>query len=334
MSAILGHPASSLEVLTSSLFTKHFPQDGGTATGEPFHVTINFILTLLIQSFTDADGLAGKLRGLHQRLLAGSIQTVRRAELELLQAGKASMSPAAFFSRFVPQVRVLCDQLYAQHERPDHQRSSFHLDSIALMETLIGDFCPSTVDMMAAVDGDPSLEEFLNDFTNTFGGDLEPLLPPTTQTETAASTEGFAATASDGSPSASSASSSAAGVSDGQQGGSKVEAHDCCDICGYRPKGDPQWFRGSMAKHKKMQHSTAPPKIYKCPFPGCNSQYKNRQDNLRQHQIEKNHWVGQEAAARKPRRPLQEQETEAETAPANAGEEATRRPSKRKKVSE
>ncbi|KAI0387777.1 hypothetical protein F5Y04DRAFT_11403 [Hypomontagnella monticulosa] len=82
----------------------------------------------------------------------------------------------------------------------------------------------------------------------------------------------------------------------------KIEANDACEICGYRPKGDPQWFKGSMAKHKKMQHSTGPPVIYKCPYPGCNSQYKNRQDNLRQHQIEKNHFVGDEAGRRPSKR--------------------------------
>ncbi|KAI0840752.1 hypothetical protein F5Y06DRAFT_229520 [Hypoxylon sp. FL0890] len=82
----------------------------------------------------------------------------------------------------------------------------------------------------------------------------------------------------------------------------KVEANDACEICGYRPKGDPQWFKGSMAKHKKMQHSAGPPIIYKCPYPGCNSQYKNRQDNLRQHQIEKNHFVGDEANRRPSKR--------------------------------
>ena len=81
---------------------------------------------------------------------------------------------------------------------------------------------------------------------------------------------------------------------------SKVEAADCCEICGYRPKGDPQWFKGSMAKHKKLQHSTGPPVIYRCPFPGCTSAYKNRQDNLRQHQLEKGHFVGDEAAGRRP----------------------------------
>lgn len=84
--------------------------------------------------------------------------------------------------------------------------------------------------------------------------------------------------------------------------GPKVEASERCEICGYRPKGDPQWFKGSMAKHKKMQHSTNPPIIFKCPFPGCNSEYKNRRDNLRQHQIEKNHFVGDEAAQRRHKR--------------------------------
>ena len=78
-------------------------------------------------------------------------------------------------------------------------------------------------------------------------------------------------------------------TSGGATPANKVNADMCCDICGYRPKGDPKWFHGSMAKHKKLQH--APPKIYPCPFPGCNSQYKNRPDNLRQHQIEKGHFV-------------------------------------------
>ena len=78
-------------------------------------------------------------------------------------------------------------------------------------------------------------------------------------------------------------------------------ADACCELCGYRPKGDPRWFHGSMAKHKKTQHSTDPPKIYKCPYPGCNSAYKNRPDNLRQHQIEKNHFMdGNDGASRRP----------------------------------
>lgn len=73
----------------------------------------------------------------------------------------------------------------------------------------------------------------------------------------------------------------------------KVEASICCEICGYRPRGSPDWFKGSMAKHKKTQHRSEP-RIYKCPFPGCTSKYKNRPDNLRQHQIDKGHFVNGE----------------------------------------
>lgn len=71
----------------------------------------------------------------------------------------------------------------------------------------------------------------------------------------------------------------------------KVESVSCCEICGYRPEGDPRWFPGSMAKHKKLQHATSPPKIYHCRYPGCTSKYTNRPDNLRQHQIKKGHFV-------------------------------------------
>ncbi|KAK1777448.1 hypothetical protein QBC45DRAFT_186731 [Copromyces sp. CBS 386.78] len=64
-----------------------------------------------------------------------------------------------------------------------------------------------------------------------------------------------------------------------------------CHLCDYRPNGDPRWYKGSMAKHMKVKHSDQPDRIYSCTFPGCKSQYKNRPDNLRQHKIEKGHWV-------------------------------------------
>lgn len=81
----------------------------------------------------------------------------------------------------------------------------------------------------------------------------------------------------------------------------RLEADACCEICGYRPKGDPRWFHGSMAKHRKLQHSKDPPKIYKCNYPGCSSAFKNRPDNLRQHQIEKGHFVeGEEGPSKRP----------------------------------
>lgn len=81
----------------------------------------------------------------------------------------------------------------------------------------------------------------------------------------------------------------------------RLEADACCEICGYRPKGDPRWFHGSMAKHRKLQHSKQPPKIYRCNYPGCSSAFKNRPDNLRQHQIEKGHFVeGEEGPSKRP----------------------------------
>jgi hypothetical protein len=86
-----------------------------------------------------------------------------------------------------------------------------------------------------------------------------------------------------------------------EQGSAPKKPDEACEVCGYRPKGDPQWYKGSMAKHRRLQHGTGPPKVYKCPYPGCTSQYKNRPDNLRQHQIEKNHWVeGDEIAPKRP----------------------------------
>jgi uncharacterized C2H2 Zn-finger protein len=78
-----------------------------------------------------------------------------------------------------------------------------------------------------------------------------------------------------------------------------TSADSCCHLCGYRPKGEPRWFKGSMAKHMKNKHA-ATTETYKCPFPGCNSQYTNRKDNLRQHQIDKGHFVeGEEPAVKR-----------------------------------
>lgn len=82
----------------------------------------------------------------------------------------------------------------------------------------------------------------------------------------------------------------------------KVESDSCCKLCGYRPKGDPRWFVGSMAKHMRTIHSDNP-QIFRCPYPGCTSQYSKRADNLRQHQIEKNHFVDdEEKQGRRPRK--------------------------------
>jgi hypothetical protein len=45
-----------------------------------------------------------------------------------------------------------------------------------------------------------------------------------------------------------------------------------------------------MDKHIKNQHSNSS-KIFKCDYPGCKSEFKNRQDNLKAHKKEKGHWT-------------------------------------------
>ena len=112
---------------------------------------------------------------------------------------------------------------------------------------------------------------------------------------------GHAATSPAQNPSPSPSGSQGTGVAgSGPSNESKVESDTTCTLCGYRPKGDPKWFGGSMAKHMKLQHATTPPRIYRCPYPGCTSQFQKRPDNLRQHQIEKGHFVdGQSESSRR-----------------------------------
>ena len=221
------------------------------------------------------------------------------------------MPPAAFFDDYVPQVRSLCDPIYQHHDSAGvSRRNDYYGCGIALVESLVSELSATPIEPMDLTN-DLCLDEFLTSFTDELDEDFlseEPLLATRVDDSLLKTMSGPSSTGSsvqstaDTTPATSSSTESS--PSNGQA--QKVEANSCCEICGYRPKGAPQWFKGSMAKHKKLQHSTDPPKIYKCPFPGCNSQYRNRPDNLRQHQIEKDHFV--------------------------SGDETVRRPSKRKKI--
>jgi hypothetical protein len=240
---------------------------------------------------------------------------------------------------------MLCDHIYKKHDVGVLRRNDYHNLGITLIQNLMHEF-DNSGGKQAAVPLD-DLDAFFNDLSSESGnpfGEISTAQQGSTTTALrglqlqtpAATTSGSPSSAGVVSPPAEHQQPPPPPPSQQQQrqqkasvdnnkttgepekaptttattGSQKVEADACCDICGYRPKGDPQWFKGSMAKHKKLQHSTQPPKIYKCPYPGCTSQYKNRPDNLRQHQIEKNHWV-----------------------PGEEGQ-SSRRPSKRKKVSE
>ncbi|KAI1505367.1 hypothetical protein F5X99DRAFT_416122 [Biscogniauxia marginata] len=377
------------EVLTSELWSTHVAEKPpNSSQNNPFAITANYIVRVLSQNFHDHDGLVSRLKVVSQRIHTGHIDTVRRLELDLTQAGKDSLESSDRFDEFIPGVRELCDQIYSQ--QGFHSRMRYQVLGVSLIETLVRSIAqepqqPREENSDFQLNLPDPFDEFLQNLDKTFpdsteiehgflmpmesvssvqqqqqpdnsisdASNFDPIVDPTTldraapsaqvsnplyskpltttasRPETpgepftvptvsspdfsraiatttssspglitapthAPSNEGFGSSASGEDPKVPSSSSSGPGA------GQKVEASDCCEICGYRPKGDPQWFKGSMAKHKKLQHSTGPPTIYKCPYPGCSSQYKNRQDNLRQHQIEKNHFVGDETTGRRP----------------------------------
>lgn len=313
MSIVMGQTPSSLEVQTSELFTKHLLDSGAVSpVNQDFVRNISLVLERLAAKFSDTGNLRGKLEEVYQRANEGILSSVRKAEIEMLSAGKDCMPAVRFFDDYTPEVRELCDLMYMQHDNGTSRRNAYHQAGIVLTERLLSELDkPSSG---AVFDNNADLDAFFDDLTNSTldfqlravspldGCDGAEFLQISAVVSPAVETPLLSAAAE-----RQQSTETASGETSEQQG-QKVEADACCDICGYRPKGDPQWFKGSMAKHRKLQHSKEPPKIYKCPYPGCTSQYKNRPDNLRQHQIEKNHWVD--------------------------GEEPTtsRRPSKRKKV--
>ncbi len=116
---------------------KHAEYNGESSPDSPFAITVSFILEMLARDFRDADGLLDRLRDINKRIKSGPAPSVRRLELQLLQAGKCSTSPATFFDKFVARVRDLCDPLYAKHEPAESQRSAYYGHDITLMEHII-----------------------------------------------------------------------------------------------------------------------------------------------------------------------------------------------------
>ncbi|KAK3944935.1 hypothetical protein QBC46DRAFT_373656 [Diplogelasinospora grovesii] len=344
-SLVLGQIPSSPDIQGSELYTRHL-RDASlpVAVNEAFRVTVEWIVMTLAQCFANAGDLVGELDGVKLGVNGGLISSIRRVEIELLHAGKGCMPAARFFDDFVPAVRRLCDPIYKEHDAGASRRDIYHSLGVSLIENMIPEFDSSSGEPPGpAPDEHDDLDEFINNLTATdlsnvtsapFIG-LNPAfdltmdtsglcgitnglpIPTVTMTppESSLSSAGPSFSSQTSSPQATEQRPQTAGAyaetAEQQQTGQKVEveADSCCELCGYRPKGDPQWFKGSMAKHRKLQHSTAPPKIYKCPYPGCTSQYRNRPDNLRQHQIKENHWAPDE-------------------------EGRQRRPSKRKKVAQ
>lgn len=237
--------------------------------------------------------------------------------------------PRKYFDSYVPFVRSLCDPIYELDGNLGHSTREVHFGlGISLSESLMIELETARQEFDAVSSDGSDSDVFLESFTTPLVDDLthldldlQPLLdvdlasldiqaPSTgnaspTQLQNVSPSEGgeslsrslSSASSTSAMPLQTSPSSSSASPPQQQAQQPKIEADASCEICGYRPKGDPRWFHGSMAKHKRLQHSTAPPVIYKCPYPGCKSAYRNRPDNLRQHQIEKDHFLKVDGAS-------------------------------------
>ncbi|KAH6895334.1 hypothetical protein B0T10DRAFT_455596 [Thelonectria olida] len=315
------------EIQTSPLCMQHLGDIAlDVAPSTPYGIAVEFVLKYGFQTYAvDHPRFQASLDEILERSHSSYGTTTRRLELELMNAGKIYLPSDVFFDSFISSVRAQIDQLYAQNVSNISSRTIYYEYGVKLMEGLINtsQLLQGQLATTEAASRTPNLDSLddvigamtpnhMDGFDFSSVGDFNTTPQVNFHTPMTIAPDSLSnpqlmptpeGTVSLGGPStaATSPPSPAPG-----QALSKVESDSCCGICGYRPKGDPRWFGGSMAKHKKLQHATTPPKIYKCPFPGCTSQYKNRPDNLRQHQIEKNHWL--------------------------EGQEPERRPSKRKKV--
>lgn len=252
------------------------------------------------------------------------------------------MDALRYYGNFVPDVRGLCDQMYKHHGPSASRRIAYHDQAISLIENLMS-LSQAEGAKTGSLDETDEFDQFFDQLVSgskpqgQFSSETDPLtmgsddlvmhlcgipdsdaqpgnlqVPRVTTTPPDNLISVPPANPSETPPEAEQSAQDQQPQQQAEPGALKpTEADSCCDLCGYRPKGQPQWFKGSMAKHRKLKHSTEPPKIYKCPFPGCASQYKNRPDNLRQHQIEKGHFVGGEAGGA-PRRPSKRKKTAVE----------------------
>lgn len=359
----------SVEVMASELYTTHIA--GAIPKLQPapdaFSITVSYMVQMLSQKFGAlSDTLRPKLKSVSHKVSSGYITTTRRLELELLQAGKLTLSSTELFDEYIPEVRNLCDPIYDQ--RASNPRTKYHRLGCSLVESMIENIVAPNAPVINSSssaqdqsnthdfpldlnDDSDALAEFLKDFDNaacslyvpseTPLGDImrstalasenaienTTTVPEQTNSHSTIDPASLSRNGSDNetahptrkdkerasphdyithSPIPPLTSTPplpelvhSPSMIDGTASVQTAAANGCCEICGYRPKGDPQWFKGSMAKHKKLQHSTDPPRIYRCMYPGCNSAYKNRADNLRQHQIEKGHFVDGETKQKK-----------------------------------
>ncbi|KJZ79791.1 hypothetical protein HIM_00505 [Hirsutella minnesotensis 3608] len=241
------------------------------------------------------------------RLREAKVFSPRRLELGLMRAGKTRLVSAKCLDGYIKSVRDHMDLLYQQRtpqEMGDDPRLRYYrLDMRLLFEFMVQKPEPPTNDFACAFDEQAGLFNIEDHIM----GDLEGFTYDPVQ-DTGFSVDAIVSEVAIDQPSSLASNLTTrppdtldlAAASDtwpkvtasrAEELPRKILSSSCCEICGYRPSGDPQWFAGSMARHKKRQHGEGPPTIYKCPFPGCASQFKSRRDNLKQHQLDKGHFV-------------------------------------------
>ncbi|KAL6884251.1 hypothetical protein HDV57DRAFT_516674 [Trichoderma longibrachiatum] len=311
---------------------QHKRDNVGASHGSPFAIAARFMIeNIFTHQYSHFPGFELGVEKIIGLVNSGAVGTVRRLELELMQIGKTYLPSDTFFDDYVEVVRRHTDSLYTQGPEAS-SRSAYHRCSIQL---LLNEFSRSLVAAEAAVEasGAPGVvhgivgvvpsgfDSFFDDMVNLNPGpglDVDNMAgaPPLDAAEWTGEEPGFTSSAAAGSATIATpvpqmddealrspvTATPSKAEPPAATSSTKVESDNCCKICGYRPKGDPRWFAGSMAKHMRTIHSENP-QIFRCPYPGCTSQYSKRADNLRQHQIEKGHFVDDEGKqGRRPRK--------------------------------
>ncbi|KAI6782105.1 uncharacterized protein J7T54_002342 [Emericellopsis cladophorae] len=274
-------------------------------------IPLDYMVNKLVVAYGDVPPFLAKMHELRRGVMSGNSITARRLELELIHVGRTCLPPELFLDRYIATVRDCIDYLCALLCPDTHSRTTYQHCGIRLVDTMIRGSLPleqPSTDPAAQI-ADADFSDHLATITNIQDCQLSgkpsntnaPHLAPGNNTGIASTPfdntwtdVSASATPVDSGPELSTAATSPPSQQPTPATGSKSESNSICEECGYRPEGNPKWFQGSMAKHKKLMHGKSEPVVYQCPFPGCTSRYTNRPDNLRQHQIKKQHFVGGE----------------------------------------
>jgi hypothetical protein len=89
ISVLLGQLPTSPAVQTSGLYMKHLLDFGvNSLLDTPFPTAVNVGVQELLRDYSDAPRLGDSLARIRRRVACGDVASVRRLELELIEAGK------------------------------------------------------------------------------------------------------------------------------------------------------------------------------------------------------------------------------------------------------